>query len=175
MTFQNLTPEFSAFAAEASWQIVDQGDIIVVSEPGGETRYHVRREENGWASVARASRSAEPVVELWTDAADVVERYLTVVVGNQFREIKGLSRVQLPGDDDGLEPGYSVRLNSDGRWRLGGTPADSTVLFADHGDAFPAIQFSHYADAPLDSLRQSLVNPGGEPVFIGFVGRALRS
>ena len=163
--YESLSTEFSAWVRLANWDIIDQGDTVVVASPGGEIRFLYRVDRAGVFSVARAERAESERPVLWSNASLVPERYLTAEIGDEVRSKLGLPQIVLPLDDDSVPPSIRIIPGSAHVLELVGTLDGTLGQFSERGYPEPIVQYSHYANASLSELRASFLDSNGAPVF----------
>jgi len=155
------TSEFIDYADMARYDLLKIDDAWVLANSGGETRLYLRRDSGAFV-VTRVDR-AEPegFVMSAPDIVDV-ERYLTTHMGSTIRSLRRIGLIYRPLREKFLVPGWTVLVGPDGYWRLSDPDGRWRVTFNDDD----AVGFSWIADASLEDLRASYLDPGGAPLFV---------
>ena len=156
---------FLAFASNAGYVAqLDEGVPVLASDDGsGEVRYHVVAVDSGW-TVTRSDRAGDPVVVAVTSEAELVSRYLAIVIGESMRPLDDFLLLWHV-DPDVEAPAEGFRLQT-----VGGQ--EWFVVVDAHGDAVPlqlrfgdAISFSFAAHATLPELYASFLDVEGRPAL----------
>lgn len=162
-----LSAGFPQWAAVGRFAVLVGPDFVEVADsPGGEIRFYIREREHGVYSLSRAERSEEEVAILWSPDRLDVERYLTMEVGDQLREVRGLGMLDRPWSDDEVANGYRIERISESAFAL--RDREGALLpsrFAPWGTPKPIVAFSTVATAEVTGLRSSFLDPEGKPLF----------
>jgi hypothetical protein len=94
-----------------------QGETLLATD-GGETRFYVRLDSNGWFTVTSADRSRPEVFELAAADRDVLDRYFLMEFGQVIRSMRRVPFVELPDRAQELNTGYSLGDAPQGRRAL---------------------------------------------------------
>ena len=159
---QVLSDEFAEFAALADFQVGVLDGLESTWNRGGEIRFSISVADE--IEVRSIEREGDPLVELRTDSSAVAERYLTAQLGSPLRSLAGLEGLLFLSAVGDFSPadGYAIHRASPG-YALVETRTGHTVgVFAQN---ISAAQYSFYADAPLDPMRESFRTPQGDPLF----------
>jgi hypothetical protein len=132
----------------------------------GETDFEIDQHPDSY-SLSKQDRGAERHELMSSPELEIVQKYLVMQLATDVRAHTRMGRIALSGAESDLTPGFA----------LDSTPTGTTVRWVDqeraHTAVFPpadrarAIQFSYYADAPLEDLERSVADPLGRPVFAG--------
>lgn len=171
--YEVLVSELGNWAARIGDVVTRHGDAVVVADPGGEIRHYVRARGDELV-VTRAERSErERLRAVVRDRTDLV-RFLTAALGPSVRVSEGLrlSTMSFTADASQVAPGASLeraeRVDEDGvplvAVHVSGIPR---AWFPDDDYPFDAVEFSHYADQPVELIRDSFLHPTGAPLFDG--------
>lgn len=160
---------FSRWIKNAGYGVASEGDEISVTNQGGEIRYNINV-RNDLFCLDRAERAEDPEFTLSSRGTSDIERYLSVQIGGDMRQLMGAPRILFPFREDEVAPGYRLISFKDGLSGLacsGGRALD--VRFRDLDYVHPAVQYSYYADAALIDIRRSYSDRHGKPLFAGFL------
>jgi len=167
-----LSRELLVWAHRAGYSLtpVDHsGAAILWSDPGGETRYYVRRRDDGWIELTRASRGGDEQFTLMTASTEVLERYLLGLFGDVIRDQKGLPVLRTPWGVDDLADGYALSdISGDGYRTL--SAADSTPLARSRDKTMSLLDLvplSHYLQISVRDLEESYLSASGAPLLSG--------
>jgi hypothetical protein len=173
MTIESLySPQFIEFVALAGDDIFATDGAWVVANNAGETRHYARRTEKGVILTEAYRGSAESFVMSSGNVLDI-ERYMTDVCGHRIRQARHLAPIAYATDPEDISGAVTVTNQPEKRVLLASDRPDHHVKFRGIIDyASDAIWFSWIANAPLEQLRDSYLNPDGLPLFpdlkIGF-------
>ena len=106
------------------------------------------------------------VFEFSSPSMDSVERVLILRLGAEAR-IREFAPVLLPSHPGGLARGFQVNEDpdDDGIWVVLRDGTEVARVRRGTDDYSPAVEFSHIADASPWTLRDSLLDPDGLPLF----------
>ncbi|QEE62291.1 hypothetical protein FVA74_12420 [Salinibacterium sp. dk2585] len=162
-----VSANLGEWAAEAGYDIISDSGAVVIANGGGEIRFYVRRRD-GQFEVSRAERSEDEELRMITHDLVHVVRFLTVRLATSIRSSRGLdlTAVFLPSEE--LAPGAELRsAHDDPRGPMEGVVLHGEVeaLFPEDPEPWDAVEFSHYADKPIELIRASFLDPHGAPLF----------
>lgn len=102
--------------------------------------------------------------ELGAVSMPVVERYLLARLGGSVRGAHGLPPIRAPFELAELRPGYRIgKMVFAGRERS--SPLDRSGQALATTSVHDLVELSHYLDASVDVIRQSLLDPDDKPLF----------
>ena len=167
-----FTIEFSEWIGRLGYRIQVSGDAWMLTN-FSEMTYYVRAEEGRYV-LHEQSRNDPPEFVMSASSVVDIERHLTTYFGFSVR-----SMLRLPYIFVGGRPGFSTVANAAPEFRLellersrvGLVDANGHVRCVFYGDladrSCNAVEFSWFADASLEDLRRSYLDPDGLPLFPG--------
>lgn len=143
------------------------GAAILWSDPGGETRFYVRRRFDGVFVLTSSQRASREYFQLGAPTLDTLERHLVKVFGSSIRYRKRLPFLRLPAGAGSLAAGFLISdKNPDGFCTL--VDGDARVVAFGHGGSTGVSRLkmlSHLVSNPLPDLIASYEDPQGRPLF----------
>jgi len=139
-------------------------------------RHCLRRGRDRW-TLTWANMDLDEFLEVSAPDLLDVERCVTVRLGAVIRKARRWGDIDRASKADMVRPGFQVPILAPGETGLIAPEGDLRAVFGG-GTRFPPAWFTWIADAPLDQLRASYLDPGGLPLFpelwIGPEGRKPR-
>ena len=155
-----FTSGFLDWISLLRYEVEATGDSWTVTDHG-ETTYHVRLDDAEYVLTETPMYFKEHFLMAAKEVVDC-ERYLTWLMGASIRDLQGLRFIYSARKPEDINPGWSV--SKSGRaWILWDATGNQRCTF--NGDR--AIMFSWIADAQLEDLRASYLDPDGLPLFPG--------
>ncbi|MDM8084226.1 hypothetical protein QUV83_05565 [Cellulomonas cellasea] len=122
-------------------------------------------EKGALFDVSPWSRGRTLPPELTGATSHIVQVYLTITLGNDWRAIHGMRFLRISTPDTGLPPGFEV-LEEPGRRRVGlRIHCDPEILLGELFDKRMAIDLARALVVPFDRLIASYRHPDGLPAF----------
>lgn len=168
-----LTAAFERWADRARFQITEPSSTdarTIVWDDGGEIRYFVGKDVDGWIVVTKSVRMADEHFELASVHPALVERWFVAAFGRNYRAFHRSQRLSLPVMAEKLAAGYSI-----GKQELWGQ--NRCTLIDSQGQMIAVVggddvigttnvaYLSVLASNTVDAIEQSFLDPEGKPVF----------
>jgi immunity protein 61 of polymorphic toxin system len=150
-----VSSDVASFAERAGFAAHDwDPQTTVLSTDGGETRYYVRTDDNGWFVITSADRSDPEYFELAGAGTDILDRYFLMVFGQVARGNRRMPLVKLPREINQLKHGYSI-TPADGEMQLLSDAAGDKLAVAPNGriGTSTLVKLSHLADTDIDAVK----------------------
>ena len=167
-----FTGEFVEWIALNHYRIVVRGDAWVLTD-FSDVDFYIRRASDVFVLTKTERGGHERFVMSASNAADV-ERVLTMSFGFSIRCEMGLPFIFLkgrPGLVSVADAAPGFRLEAESGDRVAVVTETREVRARVYGDlglnSDEAVKFSWIADARLEDLRRSYLDPGGLPLFPG--------
>jgi hypothetical protein len=159
------------WARRAGYELsVDQesGASILWSNPGGEIRYFVRQQHDGWLAVTRASRGGDEQLKLRAASPKVLEYALIGVFGDAIRAALGMRALRTPWGASDVAPGWAVSEQADNERALN-DPSGSPVALAQGSTSalMELVPLSNYLQLSMADLQASFLSDNGAPLLSG--------
>lgn len=152
-----FTPEVSQdlveWARAAGYSLTRGGysrATILWSDPGGETRFYIRRRFDGHLVLTLSERASDEWFELSAPAAETLERHLLGLLGSDARSRKGLPRLRLPTKPDAVATGFRI-TDKDAHRFFSLTDKDGRTI-ASARDKSTLVELSHLVSNPLADI-----------------------
>jgi hypothetical protein len=163
-----FSPEFTDWALMSGYTMSFKDDAFVLGD-SDEVREYVRHREGLWTLTRRNRNDPESFLMQATEVADI-ERFLTFWHGLIIRLQLQLPMLGGPGyTPEGMSPRYSLMAVAWAKVAVIDQKGETRAVL--HGttqsSADYANEFSWVADASLEDLRASMLDPGGLPLFPG--------
>jgi hypothetical protein len=159
------------WARRAGYELtVDQesGALILWSNPGGEIRYFVRQQDDGWLVLTRASRGGDEKLKLRAASPKALEYALTGVFGDAVRAALGMRALRTPWGPSDLAPGWAVSEQADNEWILN-DPSRNPIAVAEGSPSalMELVPLSNYLQLSMANLQASFLSDDGAPLLSG--------
>jgi hypothetical protein len=169
-TFQ-ASGELRQWAERGGWsftntQGVDEG---IFYTPGGESRYYIRPDSEGWLTVTSRERGGDEWFEFSAPGSAIVEKLFWGIFGLSVRS------------SEQVNPGYVLVPRDPAKifslFKIGGPDAQGLlVLIGPQGDSLVRVQnypsdreqlvkFSYYLSASRGEIEESFLSSDGKPLF----------
>jgi hypothetical protein len=136
----------------------------VIWNKGGEIRYFIDVVDS-CCVITSSDRMGEEIFHFGAPAMSLIEKHLYGYFGGTVRKRSGLRRVKKPSTRDELKQGYTI-----GSLMFAGRERDALMDDAGSIIAIAAddrlVEFSHYVDAPVDTIKGSFLAADGKPLFV---------
>jgi hypothetical protein len=130
---------------------------------GGERRYFIGPIENYYL-ITSSDRMGEEHFHLAALSSGLLEKYLYGHFGGSVRKSRGLPRVRKPFMRNEIKQGYTINTIT-----FGGEERDTLIDPAGAILAVAAddrlVELSHYVEVSTDAIKDSFLDPDGEPLF----------
>ena len=139
----------------------------IIWNKGGEIRYFIDVVD-GYYVITTSDRMGAENFHFGALTLTLVERYLYGRFGGSVRKLRGLQRVQKPFMRDELKQGYSfgeIFFAARERDTLIDPTGSMIAIAADDR----LVEFSHYVDVPVDTIKGSFLAPDGNPLFTALI------
>jgi hypothetical protein len=168
-----LTVALAKWAATAGFEITEKSSVdgrAILWNLGGEIRYFIVDEPDGWISVTSSERMGPEQFEFASGIAELVERKFIALFAALVRDQLGLPPVVLPAATNDIAAGYQLgRVTYAGRERCALLGASGRTLAAVAGGAMlgtaNVAELSIYARCELKEITDSFMAPDGAPLF----------
>ena len=162
----SLSEAFAAFARQGGYVARPEGEaLMIASEPGGEIRFYIRRRGESLA-LSRAERSEDERLVMSSSTVGEIEKYLTVVIGDDVRTVTGLGMLDGPTDASQLAAGQHVVEVADGAFAI--SQSDGILdpaRFPTVDIAAPIYTYSSTVGHSTDEVRAAYLSSDGAPLF----------
>ncbi len=167
-----LTAAFERWADRARFQITEPSSTdgrAIVWDGGGEIRYFLGKDVDGWIVVTKSVRMADEHFELASVHPALVERWFVAAFGRNLRLLHRSPRLSLPMAEK-LAAGYSIgKQELWGRNRCTLVDPQGQMIAAVGGDelvgTMKVAYLSVLASNTVEAIEQSFSDPEGKPVF----------
>ena len=146
----------------------DSGATKLWSNPGGEIRYFVRQQHDGWLVLTRASRGGGEELKLRAASPKVLEYALCGVFGDAIRVALGMRALRTPWGASDVAPGWAVIEQADNEWVLNdpsGSP--NAVAQGSTSALMELVPLSNYLQLSMAELQASFLRDNGAPLLSG--------
>ncbi|OKH73288.1 hypothetical protein EB72_19350 [Mycobacterium sp. SWH-M1] len=140
---------------------------ILWSDPGGETRFYVRRRFDGDYVLTSSQRASFERFELAAPGLETLERHLFGLYGSYARSRKRLARLRSPNHPENVATGFRVtEKDAYDFCRL--TDEEHRLIACAHGGSTgisTLVKLSHLVSHSLADIIASYEDPQGRPLF----------
>ena len=157
------------WAAAGNWSVSfsAEGDVTFWDDPGGEIKFFVREDPDGWIEVSTSHRGGARERFIDVASSDLLAVFVTGYFGGSVREARKLPLLDIPFEMSGVFPGFAIVHSNP---EAGATLVSSegvSLAKSDLGEMNVGnlVELSHYLSGSLDALRESLLSPEGGPLF----------
>lgn len=142
---------------------------ILWSDPGGEVRYFLRQQEDGWYVLTRASRDGDEQFVLAGVSRDIVERHLFGIFGSILRDQLGLPFLRKPWNPSDLAASYSLSdISEDGHRVLLREGAGPIAIARERTTSLiNLVPLSHFLQLNTLQLEEAYLSVDGFPLLEG--------
>ena len=144
----------------------DDGRTVIWNK-GGEIRYFIDAVD-GYCVITSSDRMGAEIFHFGALTMALIEKYLYGYFGGSVRKHRGFRRVKKPFTRDELKQGFSFSnvIFAERERDALIDPAGSMVAIAADDRL---VQFSHYVDVPIDTIKDSFLAPDGKPLFASLI------
>ena len=167
-----FTDEFADWIGMDQYVVVMRGGVWVLTTYS-DVDFYVRRVSGLFVLTKRERGETEEMIMSADDFA-ALERHLTAMFGFSIRSRHRLPPIFLkgrpgPAGSGDVAPGYRLEQSSDHIVSLLDADGQICAVFPSglDGVSRDAVEFSWFADASLEDLRRSYLDPDGLPLFPG--------
>lgn len=167
-----FTDDFARRVAQAGREVRFEGGAWAVFSGGGEIRNYVR--ESGSSYVLSGAECAEPERNVMRAGSMLdIERYLTFVLGVDYRSRFRLPRIAIPAREEQASNGFGIISDDDGVKLVDENGIRDIVWLSgdDYLSRIWASRYSFYIDASPSLVWESMISPSGSPLFAGLAKR----
>jgi Immunity protein 61 len=169
---QSFSAEFLDWARRAGYALTaadGSGAAVLWSDPGGEIRYQVRRQDDGWYLLTRSSRGGDEQFTLRAVSIDVLERYLWGVFGSVVRDSQRLPFMRKPWAADDIADGYTLSDMSEDGYRTLTRAGEGPIAIASESTTslIYLVPLSHFLGLSIPELKDSFLSETGAPLMSG--------
>jgi hypothetical protein len=163
-----FSPEFVDWAQLASYTLKLEHDAWVLDDSDG-VREYVRYTDGFWILTNQSRNDPESFLMQAAEAVDI-ERFLTSEYGAYIRLRRRLRMIDGTGvTPEGMSPRYGLVAVAWAKVAVIDERGETRAILLGNmkTSAYNANEFSWIADASLEDLRASYLDPGGLPLFPG--------
>lgn len=162
-----LLVEWAQSAGYAYTSNDHSGATIFWTDPGGETRFYIRRRFDDGFVLTSTQRASNEQFELAAPAVETIERHLVSRFAWGFRSRKRLPRLRLPNDPTEGAAGFDIsEKDGDGFCTLTDHAHQVIAVARASATGVPElVALSHLVSHPLADIIASYEHPEGRPLF----------
>lgn len=169
MTAPTVSNQLEDWARRAGYALTprdETGAAVFWTDPGGELRFFIRQDQNGWLTLSSSERGSAEQFELSATSMAVISRYLWGLFGSDFRSRNGLPRLKTPTKIDALIPEYSLSdLTAEGVRTLSGPLGPTATARGKLSSISTLVELSHLLTSSIEDTRTSYESGDGRPLF----------
>ncbi|MCV7215686.1 hypothetical protein H7J51_10360 [Mycobacterium crocinum] len=168
-----LTAAFERWAHRAGFQITEASSTdgrAIVWDGGGEIRYFLGVDADGWIVATCSERMGREQFELASTLPSLIERKFIADFARPIRPLSGLPALAHPRTAEDVAAGYSIgRQHFWGKDRCTLVDPEGRVVAVVGGgelvDTMKVVYLSVLASNTVEAIEQSFLDPEGKPVF----------
>lgn len=169
-----ISPRLEEWAALAGYTLTPgsrtRDGRAMFWSPGGEVRYFIGANHDGWFIVTDSDRLGPEYLDLAAPSMATIERYFFGKFGRFIRSRKDLPRVQTPIAREEVSAGFTIGARMfEGVERLALIAPSGSEVAVSSGDELSGtadlVKLSLYLTATMEDIVTSYLDPDGKPLF----------